>query len=320
MKVICISRDGSRRASFDLHPMVHLILPAAIVALLLIGLSVNQMLGLYKLENTPGYTSLGQAEAAKILSALEGQMETVEEIKKTYANYTVDVDTFSQRLGTMEAEIIRINALAKRVITRAKLDPTEFALDERPPRGGLDDDYMPASAPRVSTHELLGAFQNMESQLAQQGNVLEALYQVMEGLAVEEEIMPSHVPVKKGYVSSPFGLRRDPFNGRARRHSGVDFAGPRGTPIYAVAGGVVSFVGRKGGYGNVIEVDHGDGLVSRYAHLNKTLVEAGAVVGKADQIALMGSTGRSTGPHLHLELLEEGERIDPQVYLGKASR
>ena len=319
MKLICISRDGCRRASFDLNPVTHLVLPASIIALLIVGLSVNQMLGLYKLDNTPRQTTLTQQEAGKIFSALEGQMETVSEIKKAYANYTVDVDTFSQRLGNMEAEIIRINALAKRVIKRAQLDPAEFLLDEKPPRGGLGADYMPAKAPLVSTSELLGAFQDMESQLANQENMLETLYQVMEGIAINDEVSPSFSPVKKGYVSSSFGTRRDPFNGRTRSHNGIDFAGPRGTDIYSVASGVVSFVGRKGGYGIAVEVDHGDNIVSRYAHLNKALVEKGAVIKKADKIALMGSTGRSTGPHLHLEILLNGKRVDPQLYLGEGS-
>lgn len=174
---------------------------------------------------------------------------------------------------------------------------------------------MPAAAPKITTNELLGGFQSMEASLAWQGNVLETLYQVMEGRAIEDEVSPSYAPVKKGYISSAFGKRRDPFNGRSRMHGGIDFAGPRGTEIHSVAGGVVSFVGRKGGYGNVVEIDHGDNLVSRYAHLNKSLVDKGAVVNKADRIALMGSTGRSTGPHLHLEILKEGQRVDPQVYL-----
>lgn len=315
MKVICISRDGCRRAAFDLNPMIHLVLPASIIALLIIGLSVNQMLGLYKLDNTPPQTTLGQHEAGRIFAALEEQMATVAKIKKAYANYTVDVDTFSQRLGNMEAEIVRINALATRVIRRAQLDPGEFLLGERSPRGGLGEDYMPAKAPQLSTVDLLTAFQDMESQLVNQSNVLEALYQVMEGMAIEKEVLPSFAPVKRGYVSSPFGARRDPFNGRLKQHRGIDFAGPRGTAIHSVASGVVSFVGRKGGYGILVEIDHGGNLVSRYAHLDKALVEKGAVVKKADRIALMGSTGRSTGPHLHLEILQSGKRIDPQLYL-----
>ncbi|PIE00520.1 MAG: hypothetical protein CSA79_03455 [Thiothrix nivea] len=320
MKVICISGDGSRRATFSLHPILHLVLPAGIIALLIVGLSVNQMLGLYKLDDTPKPSVLTRNAVSQMINALEKQMATVSEIKRTYASYTVDVDTFSRRLGAMEAEITRINALARRVIKRAKLDPDEFALDERPSQGGLDEDYMPAAAPQLSTGELLGSFQFMETRLARQGNVLETLYRVMKGRAMEAEVLPSSAPVKKGYVSSPFGRRRDPFNGRTRMHGGIDFAGPRGTDIHAVAGGVVSFVGRKGGYGNVVEIDHGDDLISRYAHLNKALVEKGSVVSKAERIALMGSTGRSTGSHLHLEIIKAGQRVDPQWYLKQADK
>lgn len=318
MKVICISRDGARRASFSLNPITHLVLPASLVALLIIGLSVNQMLGLYRLDNTPQYSSLTADEVEKILSTLNQQMSTVNEIKKTYSTYTVDVDTLAVRLGNLEAEIVRLNALAKRVVNRAKLDPNEFSLDQAPPRGGLDEDYTPAAVPKLTTSELLGSFEIMESQMGQQQALLEGLYQVLEGKALDEVVMPSSRPVKLGYVSSHFGFRRDPFNGGARLHKGMDYAGPRGTAVYAVAGGVVSFVGHKGGYGIVLEIDHGNGLMSRYAHLDQALVEAGNIIQKSDHVALLGSTGRSTGPHLHLEILQNGQAIDPQTYLGLA--
>lgn len=318
MKVICISRDGARRASFSLNPITHLVLPASLVALLIIGLSVNQMLGLYRLDNTPQQTSLTSAEAEKIFSTLSEQMSTVNEIKKTYSTYTVDVDTLSMRLGSLEAEIARLNALAKRVVNRANLDPKEFSLDQSPPRGGLEEDYIPSAAPKVTTRELLGSFETIESQIEQQRAMLDSLYQVLEGRALADVVLPSSRPVKLGYVSSTFGMRHDPFNGSSRMHKGMDYAGPRGTDVYSVGGGVVSFVGSKGGYGNVIEIDHGNGLSSRYAHLDQALVEAGKVIQKADRIALLGNTGRSTGPHLHLEILQNGEAINPTTYLGVA--
>ena len=319
MKVICISRDGARRASFSLNPITHLVLPASLVALLILALSVNQMLGLYRLDNTPQPSSLTAAEAEKIISTLDQQLNTVNEIKKTYSTYTVDVDTLSGRLGALEAEIARLNALAKRVVNRAKLDPTEFSLDQLPPQGGLEEDYIPAAAPKVSTRELLGSFENMESKVEQQRAMLESLYQVLAVQALDEVVLPSSRPVRIGYVSSPFGLRRDPFNGGARMHKGLDYAGPRGTDVYSVGGGIVSFVGSKGGYGNVVEVDHGNGLLSRYAHLDQTLVDVGKVIQKSDRVALLGNTGRSTGPHLHLEILQNGVAIDPQTYLGLAN-
>lgn len=315
MKVICLSEDGSRRASFSLHPWKHLIIPSGIVALLIIGLSVNQMLGLFKLDETPQNSTLSQEEAGKIISALEHQVSTVDQIKKAYANYTVDVDTLSARLGSMEAEMSRLNALAKRVAGKAKLDPQEFSLDEKPARGGLDVDVVSASG-RNSADELLAAFQSAETTLDRQRGALRTLEQILEGLTLEDEVLPSGRPVHSGYISSEFGFRRDPFNGRRKMHKGVDYAGPTGTDIYSVGGGVVSFVGQKSGYGNVVEVDHGDGLISRYAHLSATTAKEGQIVKKGDLVASMGSTGRSTGPHLHLEVLKAGVQINPRDYLG----
>ncbi|WML89877.1 M23 family metallopeptidase [Thiothrix lacustris] len=316
MQVICLSDDGSRRSSFILQPWKHLIIPAGIVALLLVGLSVNQMFGLYRLDATPQNAELSGNDASKLLSALEQQIAVVDQIKKTYANYTVDVDTLSVRLGSLEAEIARLNALGKRVADKAKLDPLEFSLDNKPARGGVDQDVFSGQR-KSSSNELLAAFQQAENNVDRQKGILSTLDQILEGINVQAEILPSGRPVHSGYISSEFGFRRDPFNGRKKMHKGVDYAGPQGTDIYAVGGGVVSFAGnRNDGYGNVVEIDHGDGLTSRYAHLNTTNVVEGKVVKKGENVAWMGSTGRSTGPHLHLEVLRNGEQINPREYLG----
>lgn len=317
MQVICLSDDGTRRSSFMLHPWKHLIIPAGIVALLLVGLSVNQMLGLYQLDATPPNVEVSENDAGKLLTALEQQISTVDQIKKAYANYTVDVDTLSVRLGTLEAEIARLNALAKRVADKAKLDPQEFSLDAKPARGGLASEEAEVVVPKLSSNEFLASFELVENNLDRQKGMLATLDQILEGISVQSEISPTGRPVRSGYISSEFGFRRDPFNGRQKMHKGVDYAGPLGTEIYAVGGGVVSFAGnRNDGYGNVVEVDHGDGLISRYAHLSTTKVAEGEVVKKGDNVAWMGSTGRSTGSHLHLEVLKHGAQVDPREYLG----
>jgi len=316
VKVICLSDDGSRRASFSLQPWKHLIIPAGIVALLIIGLSVNQMLGLYSLDETPQNAALSEHEAGKIISALEQQITTVDQIKKAYSNYTVDVDTLAIRLGSLEAEIVRLNALAKRVANKAKLDPKEFSLDEKPARGGFDGANLSEGTERNSSQELLSAFQLAENNVDREKGMLAALEQILEGITLQEEVLPSGWPVIRGYISSEFGFRRDPFNGRSKLHKGLDFAGPVGTDIHSVGGGVVAFVGTRSGYGNVVEIDHGDGLLSRYGHLSAAKVNEGQVVKKGDLVALMGNTGRSTGPHLHLEVLKDGAQLNPREYLG----
>ncbi len=133
--------------------------------------------------------------------------------------------------------------------------------------------------------------------------------------AGKEIVFMDNTPVKSGYLSSKYGIRTDPFNGRKRMHHGIDIAAQRGTNIYPLGKGKIIFSGRKSGYGNLVEILHGENIISRYAHLKKSLVKKGDVIGKNDVIALVGTTGRSTGPHLHLEISINGETIDPEIFL-----
>ncbi|HFC92685.1 MAG TPA: M23 family metallopeptidase [Leucothrix mucor] len=134
-------------------------------------------------------------------------------------------------------------------------------------------------------------------------------------LSVKEIVFMDNVPVKTGRLSSKYGIRKDPFNGRKRMHHGIDIAAQRGTNIYPLGRGEVLFSGRKSGYGNMVEILHGDAIISRYAHIKKLLVKKGQIVNKGDIIALVGNTGRSTGPHLHLEIAINGETVDPEIFL-----
>lgn len=130
--------------------------------------------------------------------------------------------------------------------------------------------------------------------------------------------IPQYMPADIGSISSGFGYRRDPFTGRAAMHSGLDFRGPTGSPIVAAAAGTVSFVGRKSGYGNVVEIDHGAGMITRYAHMSRFNAQAGQVVAPGDLIGAIGNTGRSTGPHLHFEVRINGRAVNPRPFLETA--
>ena len=144
---------------------------------------------------------------------------------------------------------------------------------------------------------------------------------ITELLPTKEIVFMDNIPVKTGRLSSKYGIRKDPFNGRKRMHHGIDIAAQRGTSIYPLGRGEVVFSGRKSGYGNMIEILHGDAIVSRYAHIKKSLVKKGQIVIKRDIIALVGNTGRSTGPHLHLEIAINGETVDPEIFLiGNVAR
>lgn len=129
-----------------------------------------------------------------------------------------------------------------------------------------------------------------------------------------ESVSLNRSPIKKGFISSKYGYRSDPFNGRTARHRGVDVAAKLGEKVYSPASGFIVFTGRKGGYGNVVEIRHDKNLLTRYAHLNKILVRQDDVVKKGEVIAKVGRTGRATGPHLHLEVLKNGRHVDPQLY------
>jgi len=130
--------------------------------------------------------------------------------------------------------------------------------------------------------------------------------------------IPSAQPVEHLAFTSNYGIRSDPFRGTAAMHAGVDIPGPVGTPVYATADGMVDRAERSGGYGNLVELDHGKGIQTRYGHLSKILVEAGTRVHRGQLIALMGSTGRSTGPHLHYEVRIDGHAVNPVPFLQTA--
>lgn len=319
MRVICLSEDGSRKASFDLNPWTHLIIPAMFIALLIGGLSINQILGLYKLDQTAQHSQLSEAETQKILASLEHQMATVHEIKEKYSYYTIDVAALTKKLGSLEAEAMRLRALGNRLVAMAKLDPEEFSFDVDPGRGGAGEDFHGLDE-LPTANELQKSTDNLEHVFSTNTELMKGMVKTIQGRILEKEVKPSANPVANGYISSSFGFRRDPFNGRRKMHKGIDFAGPTGTNIYSVAAGVVSFVGRKGGYGNVVEIDHSDGLISRYAHLSKTQVQKGEIIKKGQLVAKMGSTGRSTGSHLHLEVLQDGGQIDPGQFLTSSRK
>ena len=139
--------------------------------------------------------------------------------------------------------------------------------------------------------------------------------QLIDLFSEKKIVFMDNIPVKNGNLSSKYGVRKDPFNGKKRMHSGIDIAAKTGSSIYPLGKGKVIYSGYKSGYGNIVEISHGKNIISRYAHLKKSLVKKGQHINKQDIIAQVGSTGRSTGPHLHLEILISGQTIDPEIFL-----
>lgn len=225
------------------------------------------------------------------------------------------VDALAVRMGQMNAQLLRLDALGNRLTQMARLKAGEFDFD-RPPAMGGPELALPASGsgPSLETalDELAGVIDDRERQLA-------ALEAVILNRELSRQILPSGRPVAGGYISSRFGERMDPLTGHGAFHAGLDFVGAPGEPVLAVAAGVVSYAGPDGGYGQLVEIAHGNGLVTRYAHNSKVLVSRGMTVRQGQSIAELGSTGRSTGPHVHFEVLQDGRQVDPQRFIGQAA-
>lgn len=223
----------------------------------------------------------------------------------------------SRRLGMLQAQITRLEAAGTRLAALSGLDAGEFDFQSPPAVGGpevpVDDE---GGAP--SATELHGALTQTEAQIRDRARQLRVLEDLLVVSRQQKESQPQGRPVKSGFVSSLFGHRRDPISGRRTIHEGIDFAANTGTDIYTVGSGIVIMSGMLGAYGRVVEINHGNGYVTRYAHTSANLVKVGERVTKGQLIAKVGMTGRSTGPHLHFEVFYNGQVVNPQRYIQAA--
>ena len=220
-----------------------------------------------------------------------------------------DVNAMAARLGELQAQANRLNALGHRLTAMGQLKDGEFDFSERPAMGGPEN---PGAAPQ----DLAVMLGSVESQFAQAEKQLDVLGALLEGQELAESSRPSRAPAP-GYISSGFGTRADPFTGGRDHHLGVDFDANYGDPVKAAANGIVSFAGWKNGYGNTVVVDHGDGYQTLYGHNQRNVVRVGDVVRAGQEVAKVGSTGRSTGAHLHFEVHVNGRPVNPMAYLER---
>lgn len=249
-----------------------------------------------------------QLRLAYVQTSLENSQHQLREAERGVEH---QLDTIGQRLGQIQAHMARVNALGKRITQMASLESDEFDFDAVPAMGG------PMSAPSSdqTAADLVAALDYLESNVLEKREELEILEALLMDRDLQSKQFPNGWPVQDGWISSRFGYRNDPFSGKRAFHAGVDIASKSGTPIKAVASGVVIASEIKPGYGVTVEINHGGGYVTRYAHALAAMVEAGDRVEKEDVIAVVGSTGRSTGAHLHFEVLRHGKAANPRKYL-----
>lgn len=240
---------------------------------------------------------------------LEAQSAQILEAKRDVQER---LDALAGRVGQMNAHVIRLDALGRRLTEMANLDKGEFNFDGPPAVGGPEGLIEGAA---VAAPELTAMIEELDMQINDREQQLSVLESMISNRNLSRQIVPNGRPVSQGWISSYYGQRTDPFNGRKAFHRGVDFAGPAGAQVVSVASGVVTYTKDRFGYGKTVEINHGNGFVTRYAHNQKVLVAVGDTVQKGQPIALIGSTGRSTGPHLHFEVLKQGRAVDPMTFI-----
>lgn len=215
------------------------------------------------------------------------------------------------RMAELQARLMRLDALGERLVGVAKLKGGEFDFSQAPAVGGPAEGELELNFERPS---FLADLDQLAADIEQRESQLQVLESLLENRKLRKEVSLAGRPVTWGWLSSRFGRRTDPFTGRLAWHEGVDFAGKEGSDIISVGGGVVTWAGDRYGYGLMVEVNHGGGFTTRYAHAKEVLVNVGDIVKQGEPIAKMGSTGRSTGPHVHFEVRKNGKAVDPTRY------
>jgi len=305
MNVIFVGRKSGRVKQLDLrHPLVVAAAVAVVFGIVGGAFSIGVSLGIQHRGPNP-LDQLGGWSAE-----LVREKARIEDVRRVLQE---KVNALALRVGQMNANVIRLNALGKRLTRMANLNDGEFDFGNPPALGGGESaDGQPAQIPNLTA--MVDDLQNQLSTREQQLGVLENLILTRE---LNKQVYPEGRPVQDGWISSYFGTRADPFTGFTAFHRGVDFAGPEGTTVTSVAAGLVTFAGERAGYGQMVEINHGNGMSTRYCHNEKLLVKQGDMVRKGQDLALMGSTGHSTGPHLHFEVLKNGAQVDPLRFIGE---
>lgn len=308
MNIILVpnSQRGKGRNTTLSHRHLVLIALVVLVALpVLLGVVAYHAQDMLTAHNADSLLSAQRRELA-------AQRTAVADAKR---NAEAHLNALAQRLGQMQAQMMRLNALGSRLTRMAGLDAREFNFAVEAAMGGPEKNATASNPP-----ELMSSLDHLAREIERQQERLSALENLLLDRKLSAAVTPSGWPVQGGWISSGFGVRADPFNGHQSYHEGVDIASNMGSPVLAMGDGVVSHSGEKSGYGLLVEVTHESGLITRYAHASAVLVRVGDRVQKGQPIAQVGTTGRSTGPHLHFEVVRNGTSVSPMRYLQQAGK
>ncbi|MDE0753228.1 MAG: M23 family metallopeptidase [Woeseiaceae bacterium] len=286
---------------------------AAAFTVLIAGFLASAMFGAGYWYSAQTGSGLSKSEVATLSGELVVQKD---EIAETRQQTEDTLDALAINIGQMNARVIRLDALGRRLTEMADLEDGEFDFDADPAMGGPEEAY--AAGSTIAVPEVLTAMAALGNQLDNREAQLGVLEGVLSNQNLSARVYPEGRPVQSGWMSSYFGRRTDPFTGKRANHQGVDFAGKLGAEIIAVADGVVTWSSDRYGFGNLVEINHGNGYATRYAHNSENLVAVGDEVRKGQTVALMGKTGRATGPNLHFEVLRNGQRVNPVSFIRQS--
>jgi len=266
----------------------------------------------YQSALEPVETPISTLALGSMQKQIDQQVQELDDSKK---KAQLQLEALTSKIGVLQAELTRINALGQRVASLAKINKDEFDFSQQPGIGG------PVSPEQdglgYSSSDLFQGLDDFSAQLNDRAYQLEVLESVLLNKEISAERRISGRPITKGWTSSFYGNRADPFNGKPDWHPGMDFAGKQGADVIATGAGVITWSARRSNYGLFIEISHGGGITTRYAHNSELLVEVGDVVSKGQRIAKMGSEGRSTGPHVHYEILKNGKTLNPAKFVNR---
>lgn len=258
---------------------------------------------------------VSKTQAAEETLAAEEARERAEALADLAVEAERRLQSMTLLLAELQSRVTRLDAVGINLTQSAGLEPGEFNFNVPPALGG------PLMTSQDDARELIPALEGelfaLSTALDDREVQLDILSELIQGEQVKSDATPAGRPILSGWLSSRYGSRIDPFSGKKAWHEGIDFAGREGAQIVAVASGVVSWSGERAGYGKMVEVAHGDGVVTRYAHNQENRVKVGDMVRRGDVVALMGSSGRSTGPHVHFEVHKNGRPVDPASYLHR---
>lgn len=303
MNIIFISNNSERARKLALTK-VHIVLLISVLLLIIVTVALSL--------NFISLRYADRIDTPLLRAVLVNPQE--ERHQKIQTHLQDNLNVMASKLGQMQAQLLRLDALGERLAESSGIKSGDFSFNQMPGQGGARNDL---SAEVLSFSEFSLKLQELSNMLDERTDKLGALDSLLRHDRITKFALPSEMPVETDWYSSGYGYRIDPFTGKRAFHEGVDFTAEVGAPIKAAAGGVVIYSDRHPEYGNMVEIDHGDDLVTRYAHASKRLVNLGEVVLQGQKIAEVGNTGRSTGPHLHFEIRHKDNPQNPAKFLKK---